>query len=82
MIEQYEVIDADDISVSDDGKTVEIRYKANRNGNYHVEVPVEMLVKLLNPPRATLGACRCGKSEFGDKDYECKTCGGNVSHSR
>ena len=47
MSEWHEIKDPDSVSLSEDGKTVEILFKTNRNGNVYVEVPVEFLVKLL-----------------------------------
>jgi hypothetical protein len=47
MSEWYEVKDADDMELSDDGKFVFIMFDTNGFGNRYVEVPVEMLIKLL-----------------------------------
>ena len=47
MSEWYEVKDADDIEISEDGKFVDILFDTNDFGNCYVIVPVEMIVKLL-----------------------------------
>lgn len=47
MSEWHEVKDADDIRLSDDKKFVQILFNTNDFGNCYVEVPVEMIVKLL-----------------------------------
>jgi len=60
MSQWYEVKDADDVELSDDGKTVEILFDTDDNGNRYVTVPVEVLARLLFPawqPVCTL----CGK---------------------
>ena len=48
MSEWFEVKDADDVELSDDGKFVYILFDTDNSGNRYVEVPVEMLVKLLD----------------------------------
>ena len=47
MSEWFEVKDPQKVDLSDDGKFVHILFQTNRNGNRYVEVPVELLVKLL-----------------------------------
>lgn len=53
MSEWFEVKKADNVDLSDDGKFFHILFQTNRNGNRYVEVPVEILVKLL---AASVGA--------------------------
>ena len=47
MSEWFTIKDKNDVSLSDDGETVQIRFRANYMGNVYIEIPVEMLVKLL-----------------------------------
>ena len=48
MSEWYEVKDPDDVNLSDDKKFVHILLDTDYFGNRYVEVPVEILVKLLH----------------------------------
>ena len=43
----YEVTDENDVELSDDGKSVEILFSSDFNGNSYVDVPVEILKKIL-----------------------------------
>lgn len=42
----YEVKDPENIDLSEDGKSVQILYNEDYNGNCYVEVPVELLTRL------------------------------------
>ena len=48
MSEWYEVKDPDDVDLSDDKKFVHILFDTDYFGSRYVEVPVEILVKLLH----------------------------------
>lgn len=39
----YEVKNKEDVSISEDGKTVEILFKSDNQGNYYVDVPIDFL---------------------------------------
>jgi len=45
---RYEIKDIDDLDISDDKTELEIMFCANRQGNHYVDVPIEMIRKLLN----------------------------------
>jgi hypothetical protein len=47
MSEWYSVTNPDDVDLSDDKKFVHILFNTNRFGNRYVEIPVELLIKLL-----------------------------------
>ncbi len=47
MSEWFEVKDPDDVDLSDDGKSVHILFSKSHAGNRYIEVPVEILAKLL-----------------------------------
>ncbi len=47
MSEWFEIKDPEDVELSDDGKAVQVMFDTDNNGNRYVEIPVEMLVKLL-----------------------------------
>lgn len=48
-------VESDDVDLSDDGKTVEVLFKSDHNGNNYVEIPVKVLVKLLATQLKTEG---------------------------
>ena len=43
----YEIKEEEDIEISDDGKTLEVWFNADFTGNYYVDIPIEMIVKIL-----------------------------------
>jgi hypothetical protein len=47
MSKWYKVEDAEDVEISEDGKTVEVMFNTDYAGNCYVEIPVEMLNKQL-----------------------------------
>jgi len=47
MSEWFTIKDKNDISLSDDGETVQVRFKTNYMGNVYIEIPVELIVDLL-----------------------------------
>jgi hypothetical protein len=49
MNEWYTVKDSDDVSLSKDGKTIDVLFDSNDWGNVYIEIPVEFIAKLLPP---------------------------------
>ena len=43
----YEVKNKDDISISDDGKELEVLFKNDKWGNHYIEIPIEFIKELL-----------------------------------
>jgi len=46
MSEWYEVINQDDVELSDDGKTLDIMFHTNAWGNQYVIVPIRFVEKV------------------------------------
>lgn len=44
----YEIKDKDDVSLSDDGKSLHVNFDGDQNGNIWVEIPLEFIAPLLN----------------------------------
>lgn len=64
MSEWFEVKDPDDVDLSDDGKSVHILFSKSHAGNRYIEVPVEILAKLL-------GAQQKRAADVSDVAVEC-----------
>jgi hypothetical protein len=45
----HEIKDKEDVSLSDDGKTIEVLFDGDDNGNIYVEIPVEFIRPLIHP---------------------------------
>jgi hypothetical protein len=45
----YEIKDKEDINLSDDGKSLQINFDSDHNGNIWVEVPLELIDQLRQP---------------------------------
>ena len=43
----YEIEDQEDVELSEDGKTLEINFNSDHNGNIYVEVPIDIIKKAL-----------------------------------
>lgn len=44
---RHEIKDFDDLDISDDGTEIEVLFSHNHNGNQYVDIPIEMIVELL-----------------------------------
>lgn len=42
----YEIKDKDDVSLSEDGKSLQVNFDSNHNGNIWVEIPLEFIDRL------------------------------------
>lgn len=52
MSEWYEVKNPEDIELSDDGKYLDVLFAVNEGGNCYVEIPIELIRKLLDAGEA------------------------------
>ena len=39
--------DEDDVELSEDGKTLEVLYDTDKQGNYYIEIPIEIVRKAM-----------------------------------
>lgn len=56
----YEITDNEDISLSDDGKCLQINFDSNHNGNIWVEVSLELIDQLRKGAAIKPAICPCG----------------------
>lgn len=43
----YEIKDKEDISLSDDGKSIYVNFTGDHNGNIYVEIPIEFIKQVI-----------------------------------
>lgn len=43
----YEITDEEDVSLSEDGKHLQVNYDSDKNGNLWVEIPLEFIERLM-----------------------------------
>ena len=69
----YEIKDQDDVSLSDDGKTIYVCFNGNHNGNIYVEIPVGFVIKAIlqnEPPKFKPVAYLVNGIIYSPKDFE------------
>lgn len=47
MILWKKIKDQDDVELSEDGKTLEVLYDTDNQGNYYIEIPIEIIRKAM-----------------------------------
>jgi len=73
MSEWIEIDDKDDVSLSDDGTTIDILYNFDENGNKYIEVPVKWVKELLKHDGTC--PCGCGEEVPHNRFYYSEKCG-------
>lgn len=48
----YEIKDIEDVEISNDGKTLEVLYHTDNQGNWYVDIPIEFVKQRLEEANA------------------------------
>lgn len=67
---RYQILESEDIELSEDGKEIEVLFKSDRNGNNYVDIPVDFVKGLLGGaaqgPSSADGSTGDSRDERGD----------------
>ena len=67
----YKIKDQEDVEISEDGKTIDVLFGGDHNGNNYVEIPIEFITNVLTQPPVKADAkCTCD-GEIGNNDIYC-----------